>query len=32
MTWLEALSGIEDLEDAEFDATLVEQFERRAKG
>ncbi len=32
MAWLEALSGIEDLEDAEFDATLVEQFERRANG
>ena len=32
MTWLEALSGIEDLEDAEFDTTLVEQFERRANG
>jgi uncharacterized radical SAM superfamily protein len=32
MAWLEALSGIEDLEDAEFDATLVEQFERQAKG
>jgi len=31
MTWLEALSGIEDLEDAEFDAILVEQFERRAQ-
>ena len=32
MTWLETLSGIEDLEDAEFDATLVERFERRAQG
>ncbi len=32
MAWLEALSGIEDLEDAVFDATLVEQFERRANG
>ncbi|MGI9236228.1 MAG: radical SAM protein, partial [Woeseiaceae bacterium] len=29
MTWLEAISGIEDLEDAEFDATLVAEFERR---
>ena len=32
MAWLEALAGIEDLEDAEFDATLVEEFERRAAG
>jgi len=32
MAWLDALSGIEDLEDAEFDATLVEQFERRSSG
>ncbi|MDH3616778.1 MAG: radical SAM protein [Gammaproteobacteria bacterium] len=32
MVWLEALSGIEDLEDADFDATLVERFERRARG
>lgn len=32
MTWLDALTGIEDLEDAEFDAALVDEFERRAKG
>ncbi|MGI9232689.1 MAG: radical SAM protein [Woeseiaceae bacterium] len=32
MTWLEAMSGIEDLEDAEFDATLVAEFERCAEG
>jgi uncharacterized radical SAM superfamily protein len=32
MAWLEALSGIEDLEDADFDATLVEHFERQARG
>lgn len=32
MTWLEALGRIEDLEDAEFDASLVDEFERRAKG
>lgn len=32
MAWLEALSGIEDLEDAEFDAALVEQFESQARG
>ncbi|MCP5092800.1 MAG: radical SAM protein [Gammaproteobacteria bacterium] len=32
MAWLEALAGIEDLEDAEFDATLVGEFERRAAG
>lgn len=32
MAWLEALSEIEDLEDAEFDATLIEQFERHANG
>ncbi len=31
MTWLEALSGIEDLEDADFDAALVNDFECRAK-
>lgn len=31
MTWLEALSGIEDLEDADFDAALVNDFEYRAK-
>lgn len=32
MAWLEALSGIEDLEDATFDAALVEQFERQSNG
>lgn len=32
MAWLDALSGIEDLEDAEFDAALVAQFEQRAHG
>jgi uncharacterized radical SAM superfamily protein len=31
MTWLEALADIEDLEDAEFDAALVDEFERRAR-
>jgi len=30
MTWLEAMAGIEDLEDAEFDGALVAEFERRA--
>ena len=30
MTWLEVLADIEDLEDAEFDAALVHEFERRA--
>ena len=30
MSWLESLSRIEDLEDAEFDAELVAEFERRA--
>lgn len=30
MTWLEALADIEELEDAEFDATLVAALERRA--
>jgi len=30
MTWLDALADIEDLEDAEFDAALVDEFERRA--
>ena len=30
MSWLESLSRIEDLEDAEFDAGLVAEFERRA--
>jgi uncharacterized radical SAM superfamily protein len=29
MTWLDALSRIEDLEDAEFDAALIGDFERR---
>lgn len=32
MTWLEALADIEDLEDAEFDAALVHEFERRSAG
>ena len=32
MAWYEALSTIEDLEDAEFDRTLVEEFEARANG
>ena len=31
MTWLEALGAIEDLEDAEFDADLVAQFERHSQ-
>ena len=30
MAWLEALAGIEDLEDAEFDAALIAEFERRS--
>mgnify|MGYP001824226626 FL=1 len=30
MSWLDALSRIEDLEDAEFDAGLVTDFERRS--
>jgi len=30
MTWLDALADIEDLEDAEFDAALVGELERRA--
>jgi uncharacterized radical SAM superfamily protein len=30
MTWFEALSEIEDLEDAEFDRALVDEFERHA--
>jgi len=30
MAWLEALTEIEDLEDAQFDASLVAEFERRA--
>ncbi len=32
MAWLEALSEIEDLEDAPFDAILVERLEQRAAG
>ena len=32
MAWLDALAGIEDLEDAEFDASLVRDLERRAAG
>ena len=32
MSWLDLLADIEDLEDAEFDADLVEQFERATKG
>ena len=32
MSWLDTVAGIEDLEDAEFDATLVDEFERRANG
>ena len=31
MTWFEALSEIEDLEDAEFDRALVDGFERLAE-
>ena len=31
MEWLQALEGIEDLEDAEFDASLIAEFERRAQ-
>lgn len=30
MTWFEALAGIEDLEDAEFDRALVDGFEQQA--
>src|SRR5210317_626761 len=30
MTWFEALSEIEDLEDAEFDRALVDGFEQQA--
>ncbi len=30
MAWLDRLAGIEDLEDAKFDAPLVEMFEQRA--
>ena len=32
MTWFESLAGIEDLEDADFDRALVDDFERRAQG
>ncbi len=32
MTWLEKITGIEDLEDAAFDAGLVREFEQMAKG
>ena len=32
MAWLEAIADIEDLEDAEFDAALVAELERRAAG
>ena len=32
MTWYDALSTIEDLEDAEFDRALVDGFEARANG
>jgi len=32
MAWLDQLGGIEDLEDASFDATLVDELERRAAG
>jgi uncharacterized radical SAM superfamily protein len=31
MTWFDALTAIEDLEDAEFDRALVDAFERRAE-
>ena len=31
MTWIDALSAIEDLEDAEFDRALVDEFEQRAE-
>jgi len=31
MAWLESLADIEELEDAEFDAALVDEFEHRAK-
>ena len=31
MTWFDALGGIEDLEDAEFDRALVDEFERQAQ-
>ena len=32
MAWIDALSSIEDLEDAEFDLSLVNDFERAADG
>jgi uncharacterized radical SAM superfamily protein len=32
MTWFDALAGIEDLEDAEFDRVLVNEFERQSRG
>ena len=32
MNWLESLRGIEELEDAEFDAALVAEMEREAAG
>jgi uncharacterized radical SAM superfamily protein len=32
MAWLDLLGGIEDLEDATFDASLVDELERRAAG
>ena len=32
MAWIDALTDIEDLEDAEFDAALVARFERAAAG
>lgn len=32
MAWLDELAKIEELEDAEFDAALVREFERRATG
>ena len=32
MAWLDAIADIEDLEDAEFDAALVAELERRAAG
>jgi uncharacterized radical SAM superfamily protein len=31
MTWFDALAGIEDLEDAEFDRGLVDEYERQAQ-
>jgi uncharacterized radical SAM superfamily protein len=32
MTWFDVLAGIEDLEDAEFDRVLVDEFERQSQG